>query len=347
MLLLSIIVPVYKTEKYLPICISSILQQTFSEFELILIDDGSPDGCPQICDDYAREDVRIKVLHKKNEGLVAARKDGIRIASGKYVGFVDSDDWIDADYYERMVNEAEEVHADVVAVGITNEHSNCSRMNYYWIKNGIYVRDSFLLDHIIYSGEFYLPGLFPSLCTKIFNRELLLHFQMQVSNNVKDGEDCAVSYPLMGKANTIYVDNDNVGYHYRDNIESMSHKYHQGMAGKYEQTVVLYNFYNDVVLREAPKSYEHQLLFLLASIIENTISRVMREEKFHIIKIKHSFDEITEKYEGDYIDFTRILNELPKSTRRILKAFNAKKYWIMMLCWYISELEKRLGILAK
>lgn len=115
--MLSIIVPIYKIEDYLPQCIESILAQNYFEFELILVDDGSPDGCPGICDDYTKRDSRIKVLHKANGGLVSARKAGLQIAQGEYIGYVDGDDWIESDFYERLMEKAEENNADIVASG--------------------------------------------------------------------------------------------------------------------------------------------------------------------------------------------------------------------------------------
>ena len=93
----SVIVPVYKVEEYLPACIESVLSQTFSDFELILVDDGSPDSCGEICDKYKETDNRIKVLHKENGGLASARKAGIQIAEGDYVFNLDSDDLIEND----------------------------------------------------------------------------------------------------------------------------------------------------------------------------------------------------------------------------------------------------------
>lgn len=100
----SIIVPVYKTEKYLNRCIDSILVQTFTDFELILVDDGSPDRCGEICDEYADRDSRIKVIHKKNGGLSEARNFGLEIVQGDFIGFVDSDDYIESDMYESLYN---------------------------------------------------------------------------------------------------------------------------------------------------------------------------------------------------------------------------------------------------
>ncbi len=89
----SVIVPIYKVEKYLRRCVDSILAQTYKDFEVLLIDDGSPDGCPQICDEYARLDPRVRVIHKPNGGLISARNAGIQAARGDYICYVDADDW--------------------------------------------------------------------------------------------------------------------------------------------------------------------------------------------------------------------------------------------------------------
>ncbi|WP_053984382.1 glycosyltransferase family 2 protein [Niameybacter massiliensis] len=102
--LISIIVPIYKVEDYIEKCITSILDQTYKNLEIILADDGSPDGCGEICDQYAEMDSRIKVIHKENGGLSSARNTGLDIASGEYIGFVDSDDYIEKDMYEQLYN---------------------------------------------------------------------------------------------------------------------------------------------------------------------------------------------------------------------------------------------------
>lgn len=99
---ISIIVPVYKVEQYLDRCVNSILNQTFTDFELILVDDGSPDRCPQMCDEWAKKDARIRVIHKENGGLSSARNAGLAVMQGEYVNFVDSDDWIEHNMLERL-----------------------------------------------------------------------------------------------------------------------------------------------------------------------------------------------------------------------------------------------------
>jgi glycosyltransferase involved in cell wall biosynthesis len=115
--LISIIIPVYKTEPYLRRCLHSVVGQTYKNLEIILVDDGSPDGCGKICDLYAAADSRVKVIHQQNRGLSVARNEGLKIASGDYFGFVDSDDWIDADMYEVLYQGAIQYGADIAICG--------------------------------------------------------------------------------------------------------------------------------------------------------------------------------------------------------------------------------------
>lgn len=116
-ILISIVVPIYNVEKYLVDCIESILAQNYRNFELILVDDGSSDHCGEICDAYEERDPRIKVIHKKNGGLSDARNAGIEIATGDYIGFVDSDDYIESDMYEKLLNACLESHSDISMCG--------------------------------------------------------------------------------------------------------------------------------------------------------------------------------------------------------------------------------------
>lgn len=111
--LISVIVPVYKVEQYLDRCLKSIVNQTYKNLEIILIDDGSPDNCPLICDEWKKKDNRIKVIHIQNQGVSAARNIGLDVATGTYIGFVDSDDWIADDMYELLLGNALETGADI------------------------------------------------------------------------------------------------------------------------------------------------------------------------------------------------------------------------------------------
>ena len=126
---LSIIVPIYKVEKYLDECIQSILGQTFTDLELILVDDGSPDACPQMCDAAAEQDSRVRVIHQKNGGLSAARNTGIDAARGNWLGFVDSDDFVAPDMYEKLYHAAVNANADCAMCSVQLIDEDGSRMD--------------------------------------------------------------------------------------------------------------------------------------------------------------------------------------------------------------------------
>lgn len=114
---ISVIVPVYNVEQYLPQCLDSIINQTYKNLEIICVDDGSPDNSGKILDEYAKKDKRIKVIHQENQGVSVARNTGLDNATGEYIGFVDPDDWIEANYYETLIHSAKENNADVVQCG--------------------------------------------------------------------------------------------------------------------------------------------------------------------------------------------------------------------------------------
>ena len=136
--MISIIVPVYKVEPYIHQCIRSILNQTYRDIEILLIDDGSTDKCGEICEEYARIDSRIQVFHTENKGLSAARNLGLMEAKGEYIGFVDSDDWIEPDMYESLLRQLGESEADISACKIWDEYQGNQQQSGNRIQNAVY-----------------------------------------------------------------------------------------------------------------------------------------------------------------------------------------------------------------
>lgn len=135
--LVSIVVPVYKVpEQYLRKCIESIMAQTLKAIEILLVDDGSPDNCGAICDNYAKEDNRIRVLHKKNGGLSSARNYGCKAANGKWIMFVDGDDWIEPNMCQTMYNAGEEKHVQLVMCGIVKDYGKSSSPYTFYLQDG-------------------------------------------------------------------------------------------------------------------------------------------------------------------------------------------------------------------
>lgn len=165
----SIIVPVYNTERYLKKCIDSILIQKFSDFELILVDDGSEDGCGDMCDQYAEYDSRVRVIHKKNMGVSAARNDGLDKASGDYILFVDSDDWIENNCLE-VLNDVITENIDVVVFGLKKIFKNKIDI----ILPELYVKSEEIKEKLI-SDEYKLGlviSVIEGLCFRIYDLKL-------------------------------------------------------------------------------------------------------------------------------------------------------------------------------
>lgn len=127
---ISIIVPVYKVEKYLRHCLDSIADQSFTDFEVILIDDGSPDNCGGICDEYAKKDPRFRVIHQENGGISDARNAGLKVVTGKYIGFVDSDDFIEPEMYAVLYRMIQEENADIAVCGVYNCYGSKRTVSY-------------------------------------------------------------------------------------------------------------------------------------------------------------------------------------------------------------------------
>ena len=192
----SIIVPVYNVENYLRRCVDSILNQTFSDFELILVDDGSPDNCGVVCDEYEKKDKRIKVIHKENGGLSDARNAGIDIARGEYLGFVDSDDWIHPQMFEILYNGIVENNVKMSVCGyeetdVQKGFEDISEVKYN-VKNGL---DFFVEKNLIAVVAW----------NKLYHKSLFEEIRYPIG---KIHEDEFITYKLLYKAGNIaYCEN--------------------------------------------------------------------------------------------------------------------------------------------
>ncbi len=224
---LSVIVPVYNAEKTLKKCIDSIIGQTYTDMEIILVDDGSTDGSLGICRQYAGLDDRIKVFHKENAGLVAARKSGAELASGEYVGFVDSDDYIDSDMYSTLMKEANEKGSDIVAGGIKMDYPEETATTYNKIEAGYYdkaaIKEKVIPDMLMKKG-FYRYGIIPGVVVKVFKRELIRKSLECVDDSVTLGEDVAITSNAVIRAESISLVKS-AGYHYVQTENSMIRGY--------------------------------------------------------------------------------------------------------------------------
>ena len=193
---ISIIVPVYNVEKYLNKCVDSILNQTFTDFELILVDDESPDNCGNICEEYAKQDSRVKVIHKKNGGLSSARNAGIDIARGKFLGFVDSDDYIAPDMYETLYNNILKDDADISVCGIYDCYENKVSVSYNSLEN--FTVDKLQAFKLLLEGK-KIAG---SICNKLIKRDIIKDIRFPVGRLY---EDAFFTNSLIQVVNTVTV----------------------------------------------------------------------------------------------------------------------------------------------
>lgn len=224
---LSVIITIYRVEKYLKQCIESVLRQDYPFFELILVDDGSPDRCPGMCDEYAEKDSRIKVIHQPNQGVVSARWNGILASTGKYITFVDGDDWIEPDMYSHMMDSIVKNTADIVVVGFRLDESGKTSLERNNLDSGIYMKEKmeYIYRKALYNGRYYHAGITAWLCNKIIKRDLFFENFKPAAPIIRFGEDAAVTYPMIARAKTVVIDNEFYPYHYRILEESMSHSF--------------------------------------------------------------------------------------------------------------------------
>lgn len=215
MVQISVIIPVYNTARYLSTCLNSVIGQSFNDLEIILIDDGSTDGSEKICDEYAKKDKRIRVIHKKNEGVSIARNTGLDNATGKWISFVDSDDFLEKNTYQNIFIELEQNNPDLF---IFNYYNN-SKKNKLYSKEGI-IEDKKIIQNvkekIIYSsfdGE--TPRVFSFVTNKIFKTEIIkknkIRFLME--NKKAIFEDGLFCIDVLEKCSKIQISNLYL-YHY-------------------------------------------------------------------------------------------------------------------------------------
>lgn len=220
----SIIVPVYKVpEQYLRKCIESIIAQTLKNIEILLVDDGSPDQCGTICDEYAKNDERIRVLHKKNGGLSSARNYGCKAAHGKWIMFVDGDDWIEPDMCQIMYSIGEKKQVQLVMCGLMKDYGKSATAYKFYLEDGKVYKDQeckwLQQQLLVYKGNIAVTG------SKLIDRKLLIENQIFHDESLRQGaEGLEFNLRLFEKLkSTIFINKPFYHYIYNDSSISASH----------------------------------------------------------------------------------------------------------------------------
>lgn len=276
--LISIIIPVYKVEKYLEKCIQSVINQTYKNIQIILVDDGSPDNCGKICDEYAKKDHRIEVIHKSNGGLSDARNKGLEIAKGEYIGFVDSDDYIEADMYEVLYNSLKQYNADVSIcnfytvsqekIAIKNADNGIKEYN------RIEILKEILLDNNIQSYAW----------NKLYRKDLFDEIKYPVG---KKYEDIGTTFYLLEKCNKVVV-TGKPEYYYINRQGSIVNNVTETTITDYIELIMQRYDYIEENIKE------------LSSYNKNYLKRILKTAEQDIKSLNKVGDYTKKKYEELY-----------------------------------------------
>ena len=329
---LSVIVAIYKVEKYLRACVDSILSQPFRDLELILVDDGSPDRCPGICDEYARADARVRVIHQQNQGSVMARQAGLAVAKGTYVAFVDGDDWLDGDPFTPLIAMADQHHADVVTCGYWQGDGTRDEPRGNPLPSGVYEHEklAWLLDRALFTGTYYEPGIIPALWNKLFRQSTLVQSGIRPHEMIRMGDDAALTFPLLLRASCVVVANEIRGYHYRVTEGSLSRS---ADPLYFERMFHLIDGLDDA-LKSCP-SMERQLSYYTLFLTEIGMDQLFaRRSLLHPLELKKRLEQIMHRLQLKkrlhLIDYA-LLNPAQEKRARALAQEGAGKYMRIML----------------
>lgn len=326
--LVSVVIPIYNVEKYLDRCITSVVDQTYGNLEIILVDDGSPDNCPAICDDWAKRDKRIKTVHKKNEGAGRARNAGLDTASGDYVLFVDSDDYIDLSTAQKCVEALERDNSDIVMFGRVEVKSNGETKNKPIVTDKYFFADKEVTQDV-------LPGLFVSekgfgvgVCGKMFNlariKEIGIRF---LSEREILSEDACFLLELFKYINSVSLLDENF-YYYFQNANSFSRTYKKNLPEMNDRFLsYCLNLcekygYPEKTVRHIKARY---LIYALTGMKQTVVSDIPFKEKINLLAEQHRNKTLTEALTDE------VLSLVNGNSRVFWKLFRNKRLGICYL----------------
>jgi glycosyltransferase involved in cell wall biosynthesis len=302
---ISVIVPIYKVEKYIDKCLESIVEQTYRKLQIILVDDGSPDNCPQLCDIWAKKDDRIQVVHKKNGGLASARNAGLDVATGEYISFIDSDDYIEKNMFEIMVNEFKDSDVGAVGCGILEVYSNGKR-NELAIQYGNIEPMEAIKSLLLNNGKVHSFAW-----NKLYRADIIGN--LRFVEELRYGEDTPFVYHVLKRCKK-YYQVDKVLYHYvrRDDSLIGNCFRHDKMLSLKASELIKEDCYADL-----PNLKE----FADCNII-NVI--------FYLFRSIFLSDNWQKLFMDDFIRLHKILRNA--NLKIILKYYSKKRYIQLLLC---------------
>ena len=307
----SVIVPVYKVEKYLDRCIQSIIHQTMSEIEIILVDDGSPDKCPEKCDEYAAKDHRVRVIHQKNAGVAAARNAGLSIAESEYVTFVDSDDYVEPEMYEKMLEMAERYDSDVVICDCKKEYSNRSEMYSHNIRGGFYNCEQIKQEyypHLLIMENMEYPATISNwlILFRMRQQDILYPTgSVRYIEGIRYSEDWLFGSQVILNAKSMFYMKGYTYYHYCMNPSSATHVFNEQ---KWEDYTRLISATEKVFLPKKEYDFRDQIERMVLFLVMNTLSDLRKAGSLNSS------------------DYSRLREKVIKNAR-VIEMFKRLKIW--------------------
>ena len=273
---ISIIIPVYNTEKFIKKCLDSVLSQTFTDLECILVDDGSIDNSGNICDEYLKIDKRIRVIKQKNAGVSAARNAGLDIAHGKWITFIDSDDWVNCNYLELMYNNAinNNCNLSICGVQIVDEKGEIVRKSKQF---PIEFYDKNTAKKRLLSANYFLPGIWG----KLVNRKYIYDYKISFETEIKIAEDALFWFKVIGNVDKILYDSTPC-YNYLINENSATKS-----PKTFDSNVTAFCSTGKMLEMETNKSVSKKIKSYEAFVAYNMCNILLRSECF--VKDKYDF----------------------------------------------------------
>ena len=339
---LSIIVPVYNTEKYLKQCIDSLTSQTLSDIEIIIVDDGSREECARICDEFAASDARIKVIHKENAGAGFARNTGIEAATGEYLGFVDSDDYVDFKMFESLYNVAVRYDADLVLSGISFVGGNTFSNDGEVVEKNHFENDTVFENDDIKTLIFGVVGAMPSepddsrygvsVWKNIFRRAVVVNGNVRFKSEREIMSEDAIFMVDFVKCIQKAVGINGAFYRYRRNDESISKSY---KSDRFEKMLIFLNEIEAHIKDSFEKSdyelYLNRLVQAYARILCSQEIMYARDNNIAYKALRERLEKIcTEKTVADVLK-TYPWYKLPKKQAAFAFAMKYKLYFIQKI----------------
>lgn len=334
---ISVIVPVYNVEKYLNRCVDSILNQSLQDFEIILVNDGSTDYSPKICDEYAQKDKRIRVIHKKNARVAAARNDGFRVAQGEFISLIDSDDWIEPTMYEEMYTKATQLKCDFVMCDWTKKGKGIEYTVSQPISEGFYDRERIekeLFKCLIMFDNIEFPPTI-SNCVCLLNREFLINNKLYYDEDIHYCEDSIFGSKVMYNSNRFYYLKGKYFYNYFHNPNSTTNRYN---PKKWESFLKINERLEDY-FKNDDFDFSYQLKINMLYFTLNMMSEIGKSNESFICKKRYCKNVITNKRVRDiFRNF-----KMPDVSLGLKTVINLIKYrcsWMYSIIFY-SGLRKK------